>query len=115
MKKKIIPLVLTLALPLTVAAFPGDKGNFEAYLANRIEHLTKSLNLTPEQKTKVEALFKEEDEKFKIIHDETHVRLQEILTKEQMAKMDGIKKQRHEKWQKKLESIKDQITPGQKQ
>ena len=56
----------------------------------------------------METLFKEQNEKFKVIHDETHVRLQEILTKEQITKMDDMKKQRHEKWQKKHEALQDQ-------
>ena len=112
MNKKIITLaLLALALPLTVSAFPGDKCNFEGHHANRVEHLTKSLDLTPEQKTKVEALFKEQEEKFKVIHEETRTRLQEVLTKEQMTKFDELKKQRHDKWQKKHEASKDQKAP----
>ena len=47
MNKKIITLALALALPLTVAAFPGDNGGFEGHHANRVERLTKSLDLTP--------------------------------------------------------------------
>ena len=114
MNKKIIILALALALPLTVAAYPGGKGGVEGHHANRVEHLAKNLDLTPEQKTKVEAIFKEQDEKFKIIHEETQKRLQEVLTKEQMTKMDEMKKQRHEKWQKKHEALQDQVTPEQK-
>ena len=105
MNKKIITLALALALPLTVTAFPGDKGGFEGHHANRVERLTNSLDLTPEQKTKVEAIFKEQEEKFKIIHEETQKRLQEVLTKEQMTKMDDMKKQRHENWQKRHEEL----------
>ncbi|NOT10710.1 MAG: hypothetical protein HOP23_02580 [Methylococcaceae bacterium] len=111
MNKKIITFALALALPLTVAAFPGDRGDFEGHHAHRIEHLTKSLNLNPEQKTKVEAIFKEQGEKLKVIHEATRARLQEVLTKEQMTKMDDMKKQRHEKWQKKHEALKDQKVP----
>jgi periplasmic protein CpxP/Spy len=114
MNKKIITLALALALPLTVAAYPGDKGDFEGYHANRVEHLTKNLELTPEQKTKVEAIFKEQEEKLKIIHEETHKRLQEVLTKDQITKLDELKKQRHETWQKKREALKDQKAPEQK-
>ena len=55
MNKKIITLALALALPLSVSAFPGDKGDFEGHHANRVERLTKNLDLTAEQKTKVEA------------------------------------------------------------
>jgi len=108
MNKKIITLALALALPLTVAAFPGDKGDSGWHHGNRVERMTKNLDLNAEQKTKVEVLFKEQEEKFKVIHEETHKRLQEILTKEQMTKMDEMKKQRHEKWQKKHEALQDQ-------
>jgi periplasmic protein CpxP/Spy len=114
MNKRIITFVLALTLPLTVSAFPGGNGDFDGHHANRVERLTKSLDLTPEQKTKVETLFKEQEEKFKIIHEETHKRLQEVLTKEQMTKMDDMKKQRHEKWKNKLEALKDQEAPEPK-
>jgi len=111
MNKKIIILALALALPLTATAFSGDKGDFEGHHANRVERLTKNLDLTAEQKTKVEALFKEQEGKFKTIHEETRTRLQEVLTKEQMTKMDDMKKQRHEKWQKKHGTVTDQKAP----
>jgi Spy/CpxP family protein refolding chaperone len=113
MNKKIIILALALALPLTAVAFSGDKGDFERHHANRVEHLTKRLDLTPEQKTKVEALFKAQDEKLKVIHEETRVRLQEVLTKEQITKLDELKKQRHDKWEKKHGTLTDQKVPEQ--
>jgi Spy/CpxP family protein refolding chaperone len=113
MNKKIIILALALALPLTAAAFSGDKGDFEGHHANRVEHLTKRLDLTPEQKTKVEALFKVQDEKLKVIHEETRVRLQEVLTKEQITKLDELKKQRHDKWEKKHGTLTDQKSSEQ--
>ena len=111
MNKKIIILALALVLPLTASAFPGGKCDFEGYHANKVERLTKNLDLTAEQKTKVEALFKEQEGKFKIIHEENHKRLQEVLTKEQLTKFDEMKKQRHDKWQKKHEAITDQKAP----
>jgi protein CpxP len=111
MNKKIITLALALALPLTAAAFPGGKCDFEGHHANKVERLTKNLDLTAEQKTKVEALFKEQEGKFKIIHEETRKRLQEVLTKEQMTKFDELKKQRHDKWQNKHETLTDQKAP----
>jgi periplasmic protein CpxP/Spy len=92
MLKKIIILAMVLAIPLTLSAFPGDRTNCEGSHANRIENLTKRLDLTAGQKSKVEALFKEQDEKLKIIHAETRARLQEMLSKEQMTKMDELKK-----------------------
>jgi periplasmic protein CpxP/Spy len=112
MNKKIIILALAFALPLTASAFPGDKGDFEGHHAKRVERLTKELNLTPEQTPKVEAIFKEEHEKIKVIHEESQKRLQEVLTKEQMTKMDEMKKQHREKWKNKFDSLKDQVPPA---
>lgn len=101
MNKTILALALALALPLTAAAFPGDEPGPDGHHGRRIERLTKELNLTAEQKTKVEALFKEQHEKFKAIRDETKTRLGTILSPEQMAKMEEMKKQRQEKWRHK--------------
>ncbi len=115
MNKKIITLALALALPLTVAAFPGDNADFEGRQANRVERLTKNLDLTPEQKTKVEAIYNEQRDKIKIIHEETRKRLEEVLSKEQMTKMDDMKKQRRQEWKNKLETLKDQVPPEPKQ
>ena len=111
MNKKIIILALALVLPLTAGTFPGDNGSFERHHANKVERLTKNLNLTAEQKTKVEVIFKEQEGKFKIIHEETRKRLQEVLSKEQLTKFDEMKKQRHDKWQKKHEALTDQKAP----
>ncbi|HEY8034370.1 MAG TPA: hypothetical protein VIF37_02130 [Methylobacter sp.] len=113
MNQKIIAIALAFSLPLTAAAFPGDKCDSDGHRANRIERLTKSLGLTDEQKTKLEAIFKEQKDKSKIIHEETHTRMQQVLTKEQMTKMDEMKKQRHQKWQKQCETLKDQKTSEQ--
>ncbi|MGZ8237241.1 MAG: hypothetical protein ACXW00_03505 [Methylobacter sp.] len=103
MNKKIIMIAMALALPLTVAAMPGtDKENDEgSHYGNRMERMTKELNLNEEQKTKMNALFKEQHEKYKTIHEETRVRLKEILTPEQMTKMDDMKKRHHEQRQHK--------------
>lgn len=117
MNKKIITIILALALPLTVAALPGDPGNAEGRHADRIERLTKNLDLTPEQKTKVEAIYQEQHDKFKAIHQETRSRIEAILTKEQLAKMDSMSKQHQEKSQMKNStspSAPSATDPGQK-
>jgi len=104
MNKKILTIAMALALPLTVAAMPGaDKEGYEGGYrhGNKMECLTKELDLTEEQKTKMDTLFKEQHEKYKTIHEETRTRMKEILTPEQMTKMDEMKKRHHEKWKSK--------------
>jgi len=100
MNKKIITIALALVLPLTIAAFPGEggggpKGNH----ANRVERLAKKLDLTPEQKIKVEAIFKQQKQKFEAIRKESRARMEDVLTAEQVEKLDQLKKQRQEKRQ----------------
>ncbi|MBE0436783.1 MAG: Spy/CpxP family protein refolding chaperone [Methylomicrobium sp.] len=103
MNKKIIAIAMALALPLTAAAFPpgSGKGDMEGRHGQRIERLAKDLDLTEEQRTQLESIFKEQHEKYRAIHEETRGRMQEVLNEEQMQKMEALKQQRHEKWQEK--------------
>ena len=104
MNKKIITIAIALALPFTASALTSaDKEGCEGGYRHgeKMERMTKELNLNEEQKTKMDALFKEQHEKYKTIHEETRTRLKEILTPEQMTKMDEMKKRHHEKWQHK--------------
>lgn len=108
MNRKIVTLIMAVTLPLTVAAFPGggDSGRFHGHRGDRLERLAEKLDLTDEQKSKVEVIFKEQREKFKAIREETRARMQEVLTPEQMTQLDELKKRRHEKWQKRHEEWK---------
>jgi protein CpxP len=108
MNTKIATLAIALALPLTAAAFPGSGGGcFEGHRGDRMERMTKKLDLTDEQKGKLEVIFKEQKEKFDAIHQETRNRMQTVLSSEQMAKLDELKKIRQEKWQKRHEEWKN--------
>ena len=110
MNKKIVTTVIALILPLTVAAFPGSGsggGRFEGHRGERMERLAETLNLTEDQKSKLQVIFKEQRAKHEAIHQETRARMQEVLSAEQMAKMDELKQRRHEKWQKRHEEWKN--------
>ena len=79
---------------------PNNDGSQGWHHGDRIEHLTKELDLTADQKTKLEAIFNQQRETFKAAHEANHKLIEGILTKEQTAKWDELKKHRHEKWQK---------------
>ncbi|MDD2761133.1 MAG: hypothetical protein PHH11_12670 [Methylomonas sp.] len=102
MNKKILTIALALALPLSVAAYPGGKHGDDAdgYHAQRIERLTKELDLTADQQTQLEQIFKDQAEKREALRQETHQRMQTVLTPEQVTKFEEMKKNRHETWQK---------------
>ncbi|MFA5921430.1 MAG: hypothetical protein WC856_09065 [Methylococcaceae bacterium] len=107
MNKKIVTLAMALALPLTAAAFPGSGGGcLEGHRGNRLERITKTLDLNDEQKGKLEVIFKEQKEKSDAIHQETRNRMQKVLSSEQMSKLDELKKSHQEKWQKRHEEWK---------
>ncbi|MCQ8103628.1 hypothetical protein NP590_05895 [Methylomonas sp. SURF-2] len=109
MNKKILIIALALALPLTVGAFPGGHdGDFKGHKGDRIEHLAQKLDLSAEQKQQLQQVFEEQHAKREALRQETDQRLQTVLTPEQMAKFEDMKKERHEKWQKRHHERKDQ-------
>lgn len=113
MHKSIIALALALALPVTVMAGPGEKGGYEDHHAARLEHMTQELGLSADQKTKLEGVFNDSREKFKAIHEQMKKQIEGILTKEQLAKYQELKKQRHEKWKNQREGADAQKAPDQ--
>lgn len=98
MNNRTLSIALAFILPFTVAAAPGENVDHPWHRGDRIERLSKELNLSAEQKAKLEAIFKERKEKFKAFREEVRKSIEALLTKEQLAKFEELKKQRHEKW-----------------
>jgi Spy/CpxP family protein refolding chaperone len=78
---------------------PGGHGGW----GNPLEHLTKELNLTPQQqaqvqpivdqaKPQIQAIHQEAMQKAKAVMDSTEAQIRPLLTAEQQAKLDSIKK-----------------------
>lgn len=81
MKKKHLILATVLALPLTVSAMPNAS------------QFQKDLALTPEQKAKLDTIFKAQQEKFRAIGQETNAQVKEVLTQEQNKKWEAMRQQ----------------------
>ena len=109
-----------------VALASDDKGSCEKWAQKKSEkmmekHLnkmSKSLNLTPEQKEKVSAIMKERAEKhkaeiqkaqdsMKAVRDESDQKIREVLTPEQAQKFDKQIQDRNEKMDKKMKKHQD--------
>ncbi len=90
-------LITALAFPLVVSAYPGGGPGTHGGSGNRIDQLEQSLGLSELQKTELQALFEEQRRKFKAIHDETRIKMEKILTPEQMQKMQEIHMQHGKK------------------
>ena len=113
MKNKIATIALIFTLPLTVHAFSGgDMGDSPEIRAQKIERMTKSLNLSPEQEAKLTNLFEAQGTKYKAIHEETRKQMETFLTKEQLAKMDAMREKRHHKWEKEHGDLTGAETPA---
>lgn len=100
MIRKNFALAVIVSLPLVAFAgspAPGPGGNPPGP-GGHFEKMAKELNLTAEQKPKVESLMKEQHEKMKALHEETHEKLKQLLTPEQAAKLDKMKEEHKQRW-----------------
>ncbi len=109
MKKNIFALALLIVMPLSISAASDDQHehggwkhgwNHGGRHGDKIERLTKELNLTADQKTQAEAIFAAQKEKFKALYEEGQKNFSALLTKDQLAKFEQIEKERKEKWEK---------------
>ncbi|MCI0653987.1 MAG: Spy/CpxP family protein refolding chaperone [Methylococcaceae bacterium] len=107
MKTRSILYTLMLGIPLIVVAVPKESHHGERHYL-RIEHLSKELNLTGEQKTSLETIFKEQRKKYKALREEGRVRMKEVLSEEQMTKLDEMREQHHERWEKRKAAFKEE-------
>ena len=84
---------------------------------NRLEHLTKALDLTPDQQAKVKAIFEqakpqlqaarqEAKQKVQAVRENIQSQIRPILTPEQQQKFDAFKKAR-EDMRKAREEMRD--------
>src|SRR4051812_16795767 len=131
MTRKIITLTTAGALSLAGVFYlqaeePGAHGPKHEHhgpgpdhhmMGNPFEHLTKELNLTEDQKAKVQPIIDQAKPQMKAIHEEamqkmhallesTGAQLRPLLTPEQQQKFDAIKKA-HENMRKAMEEMQD--------
>jgi len=97
-KVKIVILPILLACASGVFA-KQDKG-MDDWMERRMKRLEQRLELTQEQKPKVEAILQEQREKFRAIHRQTQKRLKEVLTAEQWERLQAIHRKRMEHWRR---------------
>ena len=104
MNKTLFVLTLLMTMPLAISAAPDDQHEHgwkhDWRHGDKIEHLTKELNLTADQKTQAEAIFAAQKEKFKALHAEGRKNFAALLNKDQLAKFEQMQKAREEMWQK---------------
>ena len=130
MRRRIITLTTTLGLALASLVYLQAKepeqhgpkpehgpGPHHMMMGNPFDHLTKDLNLTDDQKTKVQpivdqtrpqmaAIHKEAMEKMHALLDSAGAQIRPLLTPEQQVKFDAMKKA-HDDMRKAMEEMHD--------
>ena len=115
MKAKLMAVTIAGALTLgTLAVYahePGDHGRMFKHCGfgrgNVVEHLTRELDLTPEQQVQLAPIVEQAKPQIKAIHEEAmqktravmenaSAQLRPLLTPEQQTKLDAIKKAHEE-------------------
>ena len=130
MRQRIITVTTTLGLALASLVYlqakepeqPAPKhehgpGPHHMMMGNPLEHLSKDLNLTDDQKTKVQpiidqakpqmvAIHREAMEKMHALLESTGAQIRPLLTPEQQVKFDAMKKA-HDDMRKAMEEMHD--------
>jgi protein CpxP len=122
MKLKLVALTLgaglalgTLALNAQPMGHEGHGGPGGHQMGNPLEHLTKDLNLTPDQQAKVgpivdqakpqiQAIHQEAMQKMQAVMESTTAQIRPLLTPEQQQKLDAMKKA-HEDMRKAMQEM----------
>ena len=72
-----------------------------------VEHMSRQLDLTDDQRARLETIFEEQGEKMRDLRDETRQRIDGVLTEEQRAKAEQLREQRQEKWEARKDKWKE--------
>lgn len=87
--KKIL-LLSALVASLAVPVYAGH--DHDMSVDEKVQKLKSELNLTDEQTTKIKPIIEEYKEKVSKISEEKHDKLKEVLTVEQLDKLNDMKK-----------------------
>jgi len=94
MKKTLIALLCAAAIPAAAYAASGDRGRPDR--GARMERLAERLELSDEQRARLETLFEEQRAERDAMREQMRARMAEVLTPEQQARMGEMREQRRD-------------------
>lgn len=100
--KKLVIVALAIFTTSAFAYGPGHKGG-----EHMVERLEKKLELSEAQSTQLKAIFQEQGEKMKALHEETQSKMNQVLTPAQQEKLAEMKEQRKARWEERKENWKE--------
>ncbi|MCC1495309.1 hypothetical protein [Alcanivorax sp. 1008] len=114
MKKTLLALLIAAPLaatPLLANAQP-DQDRFQEHA---LERMQKNLDLSAQQKTQIDKIFREHREEMEALRGKTHERVNAVLNEEQRAKMATMQEQRKERWEERKSEMKEKRGEKMKQ
>ena len=100
--KKLAIVALAIFTTSAFAYGPGHKGG-----EHMVERLEKKLELSEAQSTQLKAIFQEQGEKMKALHEETQSKMNQVLTPAQQEKLAEMKEPRKARWEERKETWKE--------
>jgi protein CpxP len=94
MKKTLLAIALSFAIPAAIAVGLGSQAEASPYRGPFVDRLAQKLDLTDQQKTQLKAIFAEQREKRRALREEKRARMQEVLTPEQLTEWDEMRQRR---------------------
>lgn len=107
MKPTLLALLLTAFLTPSLSYAHSDEAHKRCdhkaggHYSRMIDRLDSKLDLSDEQRSEVEAVFKEQHSKHKALRAEAHDKLKGILNAEQQEKLEQLKAERKARWEEK--------------
>jgi periplasmic protein CpxP/Spy len=86
---------LLCCLPLLAVAAADDEGNPSPL--HHLQMMSDKLDLNASQKTELASILQQQHQKILAIHEETHHRIRDLLTPQQAAEWDAMKKAHEER------------------
>ena len=99
--------VLALTIALTPAAVLAGPGGGDAQ-QSPMDRMAEELGLSDKQQTEIEKIIQAQREKQLALRQETQKQINEVLTEEQLQKLEEIQQQRQEQMRKRMEQMKKQ-------
>lgn len=100
-------IALTLAAFLPAAAYSASHKGGEHPRGPHVERLAEKLELSAQQQQQMRALFEEQREQREAMRAQMRGKVAEVLTPDQLAKMDAMREQYREKRKEKRAHRKD--------
>lgn len=107
MKKILLASVMVIATGLSGSLLADNHGKSAERHDRHMQYMSKSLDLTSDQETRIRAINEEHASEYRSLRDKHQADINAVLTPEQQEKMTELREQKREKMSKRWEDGKE--------